>query len=331
MQWYEKSLEALSGDEVFAVMRLRSEVFVVEQDCVYLDLDDKDAHSLHLFARDQDAKPGTPARAVVRLVPPGISYEEPSIGRVAIDMEARGSGLGQELMERAVRACHRHWPGQGIRISAQEYLIGFYNRLGFETVGEGYLEDGIPHIQMHRPWRGISDWKELHLQAVLECQRILEALPEEALQGTKAHWGGLQVIEHLMRSEGGTWGYLKKKGQANPHELPAAGLESDERGWKLVRALISDAQWSDPTPGALLTPEPSSNTNVQEAMDQWRSSLSRAYGGLEEVFAQSDWWKVEVFNHPMAGRLSLQDTLAFGVAHVRHHVHQLNRIAAGRS
>lgn len=312
-------------------MRLRSEVFVVEQNCVYLDLDDKDAHSLHLFARDEEAKPGDAARAVVRLVPPGISYEEPSIGRVAIDLQARGSGLGQELMERAVRACHRHWPEQGIRISAQEYLIGFYNRLGFETVGEGYLEDDIPHIQMHRPWRGIADWKKLHFEAIAACQRVLESLPEASLQGTKTNWGGLQVVEHLMRSEAGTWGYLKKKCQANPQELTKAGLGSDERGWKLIRALMTDAQWKDPTPGALLSPDPTSDANVHEAMQRWVVGLDQAYAAMAEAFPEPAWWQVEVFNHPMAGRISLQDTLAFGVAHVHHHLHQLNRLAAASS
>ena len=158
-------------------MRLRSEVFVVEQDCVYLDLDDKDALSIHLFACEEEAAPGTAARAVVRLVPPGVSYDEPSIGRVAIDLASRGSGLGEELMTRAIRACYRTWPGCGIRISAQQYLIGFYERLGFSTVGEGYLEDDIPHIQMFRPWDGMAAWQSRHEAAVHAFADPLRALP----------------------------------------------------------------------------------------------------------------------------------------------------------
>ena len=124
MLWLEKPFNELTGGEVFSLMRLRSEVFVVEQDCVYLDLDDKDALSIHLFACEKEAAPGTAARTVVRLVPPGVSYDEPSIGRVAIDLASRGSGLGEELMT-APFLLFRTWPGYGSRISAQQCLIGF--------------------------------------------------------------------------------------------------------------------------------------------------------------------------------------------------------------
>lgn len=307
-------------------MRLRSEVFVVEQDCVYLDLDDKDARSIHLLARDEHAKPGTAARAVVRLVPPGVSYAEPSIGRVATDLALRGSGLGVELMERAIRACHRHWPGRGIRISAQQYLTGFYGRLGFETVGEGYMEDGIPHIQMHRSWHDMDDWRTLHHEALDVFEHHLLALPAAVLQGTKASWGGLQVLEHLMRSEDGTWAYLMKKSQADATALPPADVASDERGWHLVKALLSDGQWKDPTPGGMLSPEPDDRLDVDAEMQRWRERLDGAYGKLASAFGEDAWWTVQVFNHPIAGKLSLSDTLAFGIAHVHHHVHQLKRL-----
>ena len=307
-------------------MRLRSEVFVVEQDCVYLDLDDKDARSIHLFARDENAQPGSAARAVVRLVPPGVSYAEPSIGRVAIDLVSRGSGLGVELMERAIRSCHRHWPGQGIRISAQQYLTGFYSRLGFKAEGEGYLEDGIPHIQMHRGWCDLEGWKDRHHEALDAFEHQLLALPAAVLQGSKETWGGMQVLEHLMRSEGGTWAYLMKKSQAEVTALPPADVASDERGWQLVRALHSDGQWKDPTPGGMLSPEPNDRLDVGAEMQRWRERLDGAYGELASAFGADAWWTVQVFNHPIAGRLSLADTLAFGIAHVHHHVHQLKRL-----
>ena len=308
-------------------MRLRSEVFVVEQNCVYLDLDDKDAQSIHLFAREEGAVAGAAARAVVRLVPPGVSYEEPSIGRVAIDLASRGSGLGEELMMRAIRACYRTWPGFGIRISAQQYLIGFYERLGFATVGEGYLEDDIPHIQMFRPWDGLASWRTRHRAAVQVFADHLRALPLGALQGTESQWGGLQVLEHLMRSEHGTWSYLDKKGQANPAELPVCDVESDARGFQLVHALESDNRWKDPTPGGLLSPSPGRHVDVGHAVDEWLKAIDGGYERLGVLYADPAWWKVQVFKHPIAGRLGLTDTLAFGVAHVRHHVHQLKRLA----
>lgn len=311
-------------------MRLRSEVFVVEQDCVYLDLDDKDVRSIHLFALNEDANSGAAACAVVRLVPPGVSYDEPSIGRVAIDLASRGSGLGVELMERAIRSCHRHWPGTGIRISAQQYLIGFYGRLGFETAGEGYLEDGIPHIQMHRAWSGFDSWMALHHDALDVFEQHLRALPEALLQGTKEAWGGMQVLEHLTRSESGTWAYLKKKSQAEVAELPLADVASDQRGWQLIRALRSEGQWKDPTPGGMLSPEPDDRLDVGDEMQRWRDSIDLAYGELASAIRSDAWWAVQVFNHPIAGKLSLADTLAFGIAHVHHHVHQLKRLHSTR-
>lgn len=308
-------------------MRLRSEVFVVEQNCVYLDLDDKDAQSIHLFACEDGAVPGAAARAVVRLVPPGVSYEEPSIGRVAIDLASRGSGLGEELMMRAIHACYRTWPGFGIRISAQQYLIGFYERLGFSSVGEGYLEDDIPHIQMFRPWDGLAAWQMRHKAAVQAFANQLRALPSGALQGTESRWGGLQVLEHLMRSEHGTWSYLAKKGQADPAELPVCDVHSDERGIQLVQVLESDARWTDPTPGGLLSPAPGNQADVEGLVADWFEAIDAGYDRLGEVYAAPAWWKVQVFKHPIAGRLGLTDTLAFGVAHVRHHLHQLKRLA----
>ncbi len=308
-------------------MRLRSEVFVVEQNCVYLDLDDKDAQSIHLFALEEKAANGAPARAVVRLVPPGVSYDEPSIGRVAIDLESRGSGLGEELMMRSVRACYRRWPGQGIRISAQQYLIGFYERMGFSTVGEGYLEDDIPHIQMFRPWGGWSHWLGLHIAAVDAFAKSLQALPLDKLQGTDTNWGGLQVLEHLMRSEQGTWSYLEKKSQADPSELVPCDGKSDARGIELVRALESDKRWMDPTPGGKLSPAPGRDADAEAAVAAWMKSIASGYERLSGLYAAPEWWKVQVFKHPIAGKIGLLDTLAFGVAHVRHHLHQLKRIA----
>ena len=119
--------------------------FVLEQG-PYLDPDGIDRQAWHLLGRE-DA--GT-LQAVLRIVDPGAKYAEPSIGRVVVAPEMRGRGLGRVLMDEGLACCERRWPGQGVRISAQTHLRGFYASLGFAAVGDEYLEDGIPHLEMFR-------------------------------------------------------------------------------------------------------------------------------------------------------------------------------------
>lgn len=131
---------------LYAALRLRSEIFVVEQDCVFLDLDDLDAASEHLCGLAADGR----LLAYARLLPPGIKYAEPSIGRVVVAMAARGTQLGRALMIEAIAGTAARYPGQTIRIGAQQRLHAFYGSLGFAQDGEPYLEDGIWHIEMLR-------------------------------------------------------------------------------------------------------------------------------------------------------------------------------------
>ena len=140
----------LSRDELHACLRLRIDVFVVEQKCPYPELDGKDQHSLHLFAENMEISKGKAVNAYLRIVKPGISYDEPSIGRVATAKSARGKGLGKEIMQKALEECAKRWPNSGVRISAQEYLVKFYEDLGFKVCTETYLEDDIPHVQMYK-------------------------------------------------------------------------------------------------------------------------------------------------------------------------------------
>lgn len=148
MQWKVARWEALSRDEWHGMVRLRVDVFVLEQDCPYSDLDGKDLRSLHVWLEDKELGKGHPAAAYARVVAPGVSYAEPSIGRVVTRHDRRGEGLGRELMRRCIDACRTEWPDMPIRISAQCYLEQFYSDLGFVLVGEPYLEDGIPHVEM---------------------------------------------------------------------------------------------------------------------------------------------------------------------------------------
>lgn len=152
--WKCKFWEELDREELYGLLRLRAEVFVVEQDCPYQDLDDKDRSGLHLWAERSDcpASDGGEVLALTRLLPVGVSYpDEVSIGRVVTARSVRRSGLGKELMKRSLEALHRQWPGQPIRLSAQQYLERFYSDFGFEAVGDPYLEDGIPHVAMTLP------------------------------------------------------------------------------------------------------------------------------------------------------------------------------------
>lgn len=309
---------------MFAALRLRSDVFVVEQDCVYPDLDDKDVQCIHLIAMEEDAKHGQSALATARMVPPGVSYAEPSIGRVVTIRTARGGGLGRALMERAIRICQRHWPRQGIRISAQQYLIRFYEGFGFVCTGEGYLEDGIPHIEMLRPAESLAFWKSQHTQAVEKFESALGAVPENKRSGSPESWGATEIIQHLQLSEGGLWRYLKKKSHAKPSELPATDLDSDRAGIELMRLLESNRRWKDPT-GGLISPAGDA-AEPARVFDEWRESHGPAWSELNQLFQDSHWWTVKLFKHPLAGYLSLSDTLAFNAAHIAHHVAQLERL-----
>jgi ElaA protein len=138
-----KSFQELSVDELYAILQLRNEVFAVEQNCVYGDMDNKDQGSLHLMGWEERK-----LLSYARLLPPGLSYKEPSIGRVVTSPAIRGGGEGKKLMQLSIDHIKRMYEGQPIRISAQFYLIRFYTALGFVSCSEVYIEDHIEHIEM---------------------------------------------------------------------------------------------------------------------------------------------------------------------------------------
>lgn len=147
MTWSIKFFNELEPAELYKIIRLRIEVFIIEQNCIFQDLDEKDTKCYHLMAWDQDK-----LAAYTRLVPPGISYETASIGRVVTDSHYRKSGLGRDLMKRSISAVFDIWGEQDITIGAQKYLTTFYTSLGFVQVGDIYLEDDIEHIKMIRSY-----------------------------------------------------------------------------------------------------------------------------------------------------------------------------------
>jgi len=133
----------LNPFELYAYLQLRSEVFVVEQNCVYQDLDDKDQQSLHVFIHHHDK-----LVACARIVPAALAYPEISIGRVIVAAPYRKKQLGHELMRLCVAQIHSHFGEQKIVLSAQAHLQDFYKKHNFVPEGATYLEDGIPHIHM---------------------------------------------------------------------------------------------------------------------------------------------------------------------------------------
>ena len=141
--WTLKKFEHLTPDELYILLRLRSEVFVVEQNCVFLDMDDKDKYCHHLMGWSDAQLVG-----YSRIVPAGISYAESSIGRIVTSHAARGRGVGRELMVQSISALYSLYGKRDIRIGAQYYLLRFYEDFGFVQKGEIYLEDGIEHIEM---------------------------------------------------------------------------------------------------------------------------------------------------------------------------------------
>ncbi|MBC7949430.1 MAG: GNAT family N-acetyltransferase [Chitinophagaceae bacterium] len=145
MIWITKKFDELSTQELYAILRLRSEVFVVEQKCVFQDMDNKDQFCFHLLGWSSND-----LVAYTRLVPPGISYEQPSIGRVVTSPLVRSAGIGKALMEKSIEETERLFGSLPIRIGAQVYLTKFYNSLGFKQSSDIYDEDGIDHIEMIR-------------------------------------------------------------------------------------------------------------------------------------------------------------------------------------
>ena len=143
--WTIKRFDELTLDELYDVLQLRNEVFIVEQNCVYKDLDGKDQSAWHLMAVEDDK-----LVAYTRILPPGVSYDNPAIGRVLTSSSKRRSGLGRELMKRSIEACEKIFGKTFITLSAQVYLRSFYESFHFIAVGEAYLDDGIPHIEMSR-------------------------------------------------------------------------------------------------------------------------------------------------------------------------------------
>ena len=138
-----KIFSELNTEELYQILRLRSEVFVVEQDCIYQDIDNKDQKAIHLYFKENDE-----ILAYTRIFKAGYYYENPSIGRVVVSKKNRGKDVGKKIMIDSIEYIKQNMKGKKIELSAQKYLDKFYKDLGFYKTGEDYLEDGIPHQRM---------------------------------------------------------------------------------------------------------------------------------------------------------------------------------------
>ena len=143
INWQCKHFNKLTVSELYGILQLRSEIFVIEQNCVYQDMDGLDLYSHHLFALNDSGM-----IAHTRLLPRGVSYDEQSIGRVVVKKGFRDVGLGKDLMERSIEKSYELFGENNIKIGAQVYLKKFYESLGFMQCSEVYDEDGIDHIKM---------------------------------------------------------------------------------------------------------------------------------------------------------------------------------------
>ncbi|WP_430812149.1 MULTISPECIES: GNAT family N-acetyltransferase [unclassified Carboxylicivirga] len=137
------SFNNLKLKELYQSLQLRAEIFVVEQDCVYNDLDGNDEYAHHLLLIDNDT-----IIAYARILPPGSRFKEASIGRLVVDKDYRFKGLARQVMQKAASWIFSQWKVPCIQISAQKYLKAFYVSLGYKIISDEYLEDGIPHLKM---------------------------------------------------------------------------------------------------------------------------------------------------------------------------------------
>ncbi|TYS18471.1 GNAT family N-acetyltransferase [Rossellomorea vietnamensis] len=143
MSWNLKKFDELTNSELYNLLKERTLVFVVEQNCPYLEVDGKDPFSYHLFKEDDGE-----IIAYLRILPAGVSYQEVSIGRVFVKKEFRGQGIAEELIKKGLEFIQEELNEITVKIQAQDYLRKFYGSFGFQAISETYLEDNIPHVDM---------------------------------------------------------------------------------------------------------------------------------------------------------------------------------------
>ena len=145
INWILLTFDQLSTRQLYSLLELRSDIFIVEQNCAYPDIDGKDQKAYHLLGYNRE----NILVAYLRILAPGISFIDACIGRVVVRTAYRKGGIGSQLMTTGIEHCRKLYPETGIRISAQAHLVEFYSSLSFKKVSDVYIEDGVPHVQMY--------------------------------------------------------------------------------------------------------------------------------------------------------------------------------------
>jgi len=333
LNWTIKRFQDLSTDEFHDLLDLRIRVFVVEQNCPYPELDGKDRQSTHIFGREESGD----MVAYARVVDPGLSYPEPSIGRVLTHNSYRGKGLGNDLMEQSMHHIREKYGQVSVRISAQEYLRKYYQHHGFQSSSDIYLEDNIPHLEMTylpgnesqveedadktrrlffaRKWEEFESAKNDTIDYLESWSaKHLKFRPEDS------GWNALQVIDHIITSEKGTIGYMMKKTQADASELPYITKDDRDRSFKLNRRLSSDERYEAPSS----LPAPDEAKDMMILLREWDEIRDRYRHFLGTL--STEYYGKLVFRHPYTGPMSVEETLRFLIEHINHHTHQLRRL-----
>lgn len=317
MIWRKRAWADLTRDELHGLLRLRTDIFVVEQNCPYPELDGKDLQSVHVYGVKEEASlaSGDAVVACARIV---NSAPSPiSIGRVAVTESMRGSGLGQSLMLHCFDEIEERFGRVPIRISAQSHLQDFYAEMGFVARGEEYLEDDIPHREMWRAADPVEAWSA----AFAHGRQALRDLPEIADDVERGIWGKAATVRHLamvveaVAATFEAWDVDRSKPLMEAQRNAAAAL---------VQALSGKGKFV--VPDGLEMPGLGASTDAA-----WRAleaADTRCLEAARKMPAEA--WECTVFRHGVAGWLGLGGGLAFLQFHHLHHRRILRQRAAGK-
>lgn len=317
MIWRKRAWADLTRDELHGLIRLRTDIFVVEQNCPYPELDGKDLHSVHVYGVGEEAllASGDAVEACARIV--DSSPSAPSIGRVAVAESLRGKGLGQALMLHCFDVVRDRCGRVPIRISAQSHLQGFYAELGFVARGEEYLEDDIPHREMWRAADPVEAWSD----AFAHGRQALRALPEIPDDRENGIWGTAATVRHLTMVVAAVAGAFEgwKAESSRP-------LTDNHRAASamLVQALSGKEKFVVPEGLEL----PALGGSAEAAQGALEAAEARCLEAARSMPAEA--WDRTVFRHGVVGWLGVDGGLAFLQFHHLHHRRILRQRAAGK-